>query len=237
MAIDYIIGGLMLSSAAVNVLALGAFWISPGLRTTANRFVINLLVVNVVACIALVPVFWQEGRFGGKSHISYDNEGDFDLFASAASNARLVIDEPQFNLNVEPLHPRYGHHLPHSHHIDAAAIEEKIVEKEITRDKLLESIQSIQSAIIERETGVVRTHKTDGTHCDCHRFWGFDLAATLGKHQHNINLLIHILLGRRTQSACFHSVSVSKTGQKRQIGRRTFFRYAIFSQSSPRLQW
>lgn len=61
MAIDYIIGGLQLLSAAVNVLALGAFWVTPGLRTTANRFVINLLVVNVIGCVALTPALWLHG--------------------------------------------------------------------------------------------------------------------------------------------------------------------------------
>lgn len=53
MAIDYIIGVLLILSALVNALALGAFWITPGLQTTANRFVINLLIVNLVGCAAL----------------------------------------------------------------------------------------------------------------------------------------------------------------------------------------
>lgn len=166
MAIDYIIGGLMLSSAAVNVLALGAFWISPGLRTTANRFVINLLVVNVVACIALVPALCINGGLKTAFHSSYDGEGNADSIVSATGTSRLVIDEPQFNLKVQPIHLRYGHNLPRSHH----PLEEGIID----RNTLL---QSIESAIIERETGVVRV-----THPDCHRFWGFDLAATLGKH-------------------------------------------------------
>lgn len=179
MAIDYIIGGLMLSSAAVNVLALGAFWISPGLRTTANRFVINLLIVNVVACIALVPAIFINGGLKTTFHTSYDDEDEFNSFASAASNDRLVIDEPEFNLNVQPLHIRYGHHLPRTHLIDPVEIEEKMIDKEIVRDNLL---QSIQSAIIERETGVMRTQNPDEIHFDCHRYWGFDLAATLGKH-------------------------------------------------------
>lgn len=61
MALDYIIGGLQLLSAAVNALALGAFWISPGLRTTANRFAINLLIANIVACLSLTPAFWLNG--------------------------------------------------------------------------------------------------------------------------------------------------------------------------------
>ncbi|GAB0092686.1 hypothetical protein DMENIID0001_077140 [Sergentomyia squamirostris] len=55
MAIDFFIGALLVLSASVNVLALGAFWMTPSLRTTANRFVINLLIVNLVCCIILGP--------------------------------------------------------------------------------------------------------------------------------------------------------------------------------------
>lgn len=80
MAIDYIIGGLQLLSAAVNVLALGAFWVTPGLRTTANRFVINLLVVNVIGCLALTPALWLHGGLKPEQMIHsesmpiYDND-------------------------------------------------------------------------------------------------------------------------------------------------------------------
>lgn len=54
MAVDYIIGALIVASMVVNVLALGAFWVSPGLRTTANRFVINLLIANLVGCMVVL---------------------------------------------------------------------------------------------------------------------------------------------------------------------------------------
>ncbi|XP_050089051.1 uncharacterized protein LOC126573166 [Anopheles aquasalis] len=55
LAIDCLVGGLLLSSIGVNILALGSFWVTPSLRTTANRFVINLLIVNLVCCIILGP--------------------------------------------------------------------------------------------------------------------------------------------------------------------------------------
>lgn len=64
MAMDYFIGScilLLVTSAIVNVLALGAFWITPGLRTISNRFVINLLAVNLVGCLALVPLLAISG--------------------------------------------------------------------------------------------------------------------------------------------------------------------------------
>ncbi|XP_065076513.1 uncharacterized protein LOC135700053 [Ochlerotatus camptorhynchus] len=55
LAVDCLVGGLLLCSIGVNILALGAFWVTPSLRTTANRFVINLLIVNLVCCIILGP--------------------------------------------------------------------------------------------------------------------------------------------------------------------------------------
>lgn len=72
MAIDYIIGGLQSTSFVINVLALGAFWISPGLRTTANRFTINLLVGNVIACLALTPALWLNGGLKARFHINHN---------------------------------------------------------------------------------------------------------------------------------------------------------------------
>lgn len=55
MAEDLLVGSLLIGSAVVNILALGAFWVTPSLRTTANRFVINLLIVNFVSCLILSP--------------------------------------------------------------------------------------------------------------------------------------------------------------------------------------
>lgn len=56
MAIDLLVGALLLCSASVNLLALGAFWVTPSLRNgLANRFVVNLLIVNLVCCVVLAP--------------------------------------------------------------------------------------------------------------------------------------------------------------------------------------
>lgn len=52
---DIFVGALLLISGFVNLLAIGAFWITPSLRTTANRFVINLLLVNFISCLILSP--------------------------------------------------------------------------------------------------------------------------------------------------------------------------------------
>lgn len=86
MALDYVIGGLQLLSAAVNVLALGAFWISPGLRATANRFVINLLVANIIACLALTPALWLHGGLKTRFHMDASND--------IASTVETIYDAP-----------------------------------------------------------------------------------------------------------------------------------------------
>lgn len=61
MAVVYILGALQVLSTFVNLLALGAFWVTPGLRTTANKFVINLLFVNLIGCLAVTPALWLGG--------------------------------------------------------------------------------------------------------------------------------------------------------------------------------
>ncbi|KAH8383126.1 hypothetical protein KR009_006997 [Drosophila setifemur] len=58
MAIDLLILALLLISFLINLLALCAFWITPGLRTTANRFTINLLAINLIGCCILVPTLF-----------------------------------------------------------------------------------------------------------------------------------------------------------------------------------
>lgn len=52
---DIFIGLLLIFAAAINLLAIGAFWVTPSLRTTTNRFVANLLIVNFLSCLALSP--------------------------------------------------------------------------------------------------------------------------------------------------------------------------------------
>ncbi|XP_037943063.1 uncharacterized protein LOC119675920 [Teleopsis dalmanni] len=54
MALDILIVGLILLSLGINILALGAFWITPSLRTLSNRFTINLLCINTLGSIILL---------------------------------------------------------------------------------------------------------------------------------------------------------------------------------------
>lgn len=242
MALDYIIGGLQLISAAVNILGLGAFWISPGLRTTANRFVINLLVANVIGCLALTPALWING--GLKTRFQYENNAiiqkhqhsenvKFDNFLSESESGseKLSLDDA-----LKPLH----HHNNHKHHHKVqrdlqqqqqrhqdelsefaeafskeATVEESIESMVIDRDangnihstlkKQVIDIQNGKSDEVEIVEEIVAEPIVNQPNFEtisqmkqqtseqmepimnifnfnCSRFWGFDLAAALGKH-------------------------------------------------------
>lgn len=170
MALDYIIGGLQLLTAAVNVLALGAFWISPGLRATANRFVINLLIANIIGCLALTPALWLHG--GLKTSFHMDKNGvesmdkrifDFQTEFRKSYNDKLIhtLD----TTTVKPSLLQYNHHSQH-HHISHGGK----VERDVDQSEYIETDQfslnshhsgnvkeSIESVVIERdERGNIR---------------------------------------------------------------------------------
>lgn len=106
MAIDYIIGGLQSISFAINILALGAFWISPGMRTTANRFTINLLVANLIACLALTPALWLNGGLKTRFHINHntivgnDHSHISEMQAAEQTSFLHEIDNERGQLNA-----------------------------------------------------------------------------------------------------------------------------------------
>lgn len=179
MALDYIIGGLQLLSAAVNVLALGAFWISPGLRATANRFVINLLIANIIACLALTPALWYP--YGGlKTRFHMDNgvASTVETIYQSSPNLQFETDirkiqhtDHAIDSTVNPLH-HHRHHqnqqqLPqqtYSYH-SANRYERDVEQQPDTIDSSVQSTQirnnkiekSIESLVIERdERGNIR---------------------------------------------------------------------------------
>lgn len=86
MAIDFLIFGLLLISFTINLLALGAFWVTPGLRTTANRFVINLLIINLIGCCILAPTLFLSGA---QQTTSLTTEESLDIIAQG--NDHLTI--------------------------------------------------------------------------------------------------------------------------------------------------
>ncbi|EDV93614.1 uncharacterized protein LOC6563192 [Drosophila grimshawi] len=96
MAIDFLILALLLISFIINLLALCAFWITPGLRTTANRFTINLLIINLIGCCILAPTLFLSGfKSLSTSHeqqlSSVNAAGDSIEFYSKPGNHQLTI--------------------------------------------------------------------------------------------------------------------------------------------------
>lgn len=143
MAIDYIIGGLQLLSAAVNVLALGAFWVTPGLRTTANRFVINLLVVNVIGCLALTPALWLHGGLQPEQTIHSEHMPIF------GSNGNSVTPIPTVAAAASmSLRDQLGEN------------DIKLIKSMSTRLECIERIgsQRCDTVLIEQEDDVVNNH-------------------------------------------------------------------------------
>lgn len=190
MAIDYIIGALQLVSAAVNILALGSFWITPGLRTTANRFVINLLIVNIVGCIALTPALWLHDGLIPMVHMQVQPIYDADNSSSALPGMEAA--PPAESANVFALATNTA----------APANEPLIVELEdhgkgigqggvdigiILADERPSEDQNF-SLFGETNDDNNRTAPSPTRnirYSDCTRFWGFDLVAALGKtHAH-----------------------------------------------------
>uniref|UniRef100_A0A1I8MW97 G-protein coupled receptors family 1 profile domain-containing protein n=1 Tax=Musca domestica TaxID=7370 RepID=A0A1I8MW97_MUSDO len=74
MAIDFLILAVLLVSFVINFLALAAFWATPGLRSTANRFTINLLIINLTGCVLLAPTLFLS--CGGSGDVGADGSDD-----------------------------------------------------------------------------------------------------------------------------------------------------------------
>lgn len=196
MALDYIIGALQLLSASVNVLALGSFWITPGLRTTANRFVINLLIVNIVGCLALTPALWLNGGLVPDIHSErqpiYDNNED--LVTHNGGVAVTTAPTPYASLN--------------SHHINfgisstiKSTLFVEIFEQNGPDD--VEIIADIHENMVKMEKNQTdspmnRTwlapEEKNVRYSDCTRFFGFDFAAAIGKIAHSYHLLLLFII-------------------------------------------
>ncbi|XP_054725109.1 uncharacterized protein LOC129235340 [Anastrepha obliqua] len=87
MAIDFLILALLLFSFVINLLALGAFWVTPGLRTTANRFTINLLIINLIGCLILAPTLFLSQA----SHSAREEEDVANSSSAATLSASLSL--------------------------------------------------------------------------------------------------------------------------------------------------
>lgn len=150
MALNFIIGGLQLLSAAVNVLALGAFWISPGLRATANRFVINLLVANIIACLALTPALVLNGGLKTRFHMDNgDVASTVETIYQSSPNLQFETDIRHTDAmheidgtvsTVNSLHHPHHHEQQQAYSYHRANRYERDVEQQ--PDFIIDSVQS-----------------------------------------------------------------------------------------------
>lgn len=227
MAIDYIIGALQLLSAAVNVLALAAFWVTPGLRTTANRFVINLLVVNIVGCLALTPALFLHGGLKPEAQrqmlsMTSDDEWSEPLPTSPLPPLDLGAGQDpqsiQENIETECVESEGARRC------DTVIIEKnkhstKILEKSDFQDdngevevidELYEDVDGIESvAALASEQFPTK----NVIYSDCTRFWGFDLVAALGECRFSCDFLSSISLGRKVNKSSETSRDSSAKGR------------------------
>lgn len=187
MALDYIIGALQLLSASVNVLALGSFWITPGLRTTANRFVINLLIVNIVGCLALTPALWLNGGLVPEVHSETQPIFDDESTITNSGVTVTTVPAPYDASLTSQQHAYFGV----SSTIKSTIFVE-IIEQRGTDDvEIIADIHAEDMAKAERNQTTIdkplmnqtRSAPTEKNvhYSDCTRFWGFDLVAALGK--------------------------------------------------------
>lgn len=111
MVTDFLIGFLLLLSAIINILALSAFLITPSLRTTSNRFVINLLVVNVIGCIVLAPSLLFNSNVIRSLYVEEDSINIIDSAADAntilPTATATTIHSPTTSSTTSRLHTFY----------------------------------------------------------------------------------------------------------------------------------
>lgn len=91
---DIVVGALLVVSGIINLLAIGAFWVTPSLRTTANRFVINLLLANFISCLILSPFAFNVDADSHTSEIASSqlqhNGGNSTAYNTILVNATAV---------------------------------------------------------------------------------------------------------------------------------------------------
>ncbi|KAK6637670.1 hypothetical protein RUM44_008092 [Polyplax serrata] len=88
-----------------NLLALLVFYRKPGLRTTANRFVINLMIINIVSCLSLLPIsFTNNTLFNVNNYLCFAERFSSVFCSSAIVYSILLIAVDQYFAVVNPLH-------------------------------------------------------------------------------------------------------------------------------------
>lgn len=183
MPIDYLIGTLIAVSTVVNALALGAFWITPGLRTTANRFVINLLIVNIVGCVALTPSLfggWTIASHGGEAAERFSphsiDKSTLDAILNGTVRELLDLDadiERAVELVSEAAVMQAVADLVDDGSAKGSSDSGRGASTQWTNDKA-EDYEAVKIDSMEmNERSIVLWGNK--------RYWGFDLTAALGK--------------------------------------------------------
>jgi len=104
---------LFLFSSVANVLVLVIFYRKPALRSLSNRFVMSLLLFNLVATLVLLPLMVIDSLIDGQSYelsSSYDyavctaGQAVTTLVTTGSISAALVIAVDQYCAVMAPLH-------------------------------------------------------------------------------------------------------------------------------------
>lgn len=174
MAIDYLIGTLIAASTLVNALALGAFWVTPGLRTTANRFVINLLIVNLVGCAALTPSLFGSWSTGGGQQSHQLQRSASDLGRTDAADWLTVeqtVDRAVSEATAMDIAASIG--------VDAGVQQQPQKVEEM--DEEVQHVSEPTMVLWPQRDDLRWPDGTANVFWGNTRHWGFDLTAALGR--------------------------------------------------------
>ncbi|XP_075160469.1 uncharacterized protein LOC142233434 [Haematobia irritans] len=111
MTIDFLIFAVLIVSFVINTLALAAFWVTPGLRTTANRFTINLVIINLVGCVILAPtLFLSGGEYSAAAVREGSNKDGPTTITTGSLQSGLSFLSPNENDDSIEFYSKPGNH-------------------------------------------------------------------------------------------------------------------------------
>lgn len=195
MAITYIFGGIQLIATIVNLLALGAFWVTPGLRTTANKFVINLLFINIFGCLVLSPAIWMNGDFDFKLNQNISANQAMPFRVDSLNNGNIVnawndTEKIFTSIPMDIANKTNGRYNETNARIDCAHKHNNETKRRPTDgNSISDIIDDHMGEQFWRNNRRSSNHPNGGNDrnaarylfSDCKHFWGLDLAAALGK--------------------------------------------------------
>lgn len=183
MAIDFLIFGLLLISFTINLLALGAFWVTPGLRTTANRFVINLLIINLIGCCILAPTLFLSGTMSAATTVQTLDESSDIITKGSDDYHRLTIHRNSM-LNEESIDEVIRNGSVHTETVfkcNATYCEQLTIDEEGLKKIVITQVDGkmYNNVIVEPSVqGRDKPRIVEST--SMMRCWSIDLAAALG---------------------------------------------------------